>query len=210
LGDVAATAASALAIAHSAKALLNPENHIFDHQINGVAPTVVGSVTGTLAGTLVSDITIGDGNPNRTGTSIKLDEFSWSGSFVEPGSANPHGNSRVLIVRDNYGDQGSSPLLADLLAYPNGAAALASHLRAQAITTERFKVLVDEQFSFNSSASGFAFPKPFEHSRKCKWHQEFLDSSNAGRNSVWLFFFCDTSAAQPTLYANWREFFIDN
>lgn len=212
LGDIGHKAMQALSVANKAIALLNVEEKIFDNNGSSIALTAGGSVLTGLAATQLSAIAQGNQANQRSGDSIKNTKICFAGSW-NAAASQVSSNGRVLIVRDNMGDQGAAPTLGSVLAFPTAPPAISSMLTANVgVTNERYTVLYDEVFTFPTFASGDAQPVPFAFEKPVKFHQDYLTGTTLGRNSIWLFTISDAvgASAQPLLSYQWRQFYVDN
>lgn len=198
------TAAKALSIARSVKAIVNSEKKTFDTNLTGFI-----DLSGTLSG--LTNIAQGDDYTQRNGRSILVKSLQIIGNYqVNPdSSANPYALVRFILFIDNA-FTGVAARVDDVLGTGGNVNSLRNPEPAM---MKRFHILWDKQFKMTKEAS--TRYKRLDMFKKLNHHVKYdgTDSDDYSTGALFLLRISDqasgiTSAPQENL--NIRVRFYDN
>ena len=179
------------------KGLINVENHLFD-SFNSTTYSTTATVQ------VLNDISSGDANQNRTGTSILAKHLTAKYSCYINASATAS-IVRCLIVRDLH-NQNATPaatdILADVATYPTISPIKESN-------TDRFWVLSDKKYTLSINGSRLIEDEIYI---PLDFHISFT-STGSGKyetNSIFLLIVSNEATNTPVVQWYTRLSFYDN
>lgn len=181
--------------------MINSEVHYLDKTQAAQAAASNSSFAG-----LLTEVVQGDGNSNRTGTSILMKSLLLRGQLNLPPTTTGPCNMRLFIVMDTNKD-GTAPTSGDILEDPTNV-----NSPLEKDMAGRFKILASRQYYLNNGDFEVKTFKFFINKRGAGIHLKYDDSTTEFKNQIWFVVTSDiaTGSGPPTIDYYSRFAFYDN
>lgn len=202
-GEIASGLSQLWSVAKAGVSVFNTEVKMLDTNLGAGAGLTL-STAGTVAA--LSQVAEGDDWNLRDGLSLRTLAFDFRTNELYvyvTAATGPHVMIRWILFQD-FENLGAAPAVTDVL---ESAAVLSPYNH---LAKARFRVLIDTMGS--GSTAKLAYPR--HSSQNLDSHINYRSSAasaaGSGEGSIFILAITDAAASQPTLYGQFRLFYVDN